>query len=496
MAQAVITENISVPQGMKTFIILWVGEVISFIGSALTGFALGAWVYQQTGSVTRFSLIVLCAQVPGIIFSPIVGAIVDRHDRRTIMILSNLGAGLSTVTIALLYSQGLLRLWHICILAASISTFASFLRPAFSASVSLLVPKRHLGRASGMIQTGQATAQITAPLLAGVLLLTIKLHGILIIDCLTYIPALIAVLAVSIPNPIKTVDTTKKKPSLISDAIYGWKYVYALKGIFGLLLFFACANFAVTISNILITPLILSFANSAVYGTVLSVTGVGVLAGGLLMTVWGGPKHRIRGVFLYGIVQGLALIFQGIRPNAVLIAACLFCAAATAPIVNGSFVPILQSKTTPEVQGRVFAAVRLSSWWSVPVAYLLAGPLTDKVFEPLLMPDGLLASTVGLVTGVGKGRGIGFLLMLLGVFMLTATVRAYLYPRLRNVEEELPDVLPDVGGSKTVQPEAPASAPVSASVSESHDGELELDSLSTDSMLVDESEARAATSKA
>ena len=488
MAQAVIAENVSVPRGMKTFLILWVGEVISFVGSSLTGFALGVWVYQQTGSVTRFSLIVLCAELPGIIFSPFVGAIVDRHDRRLIMILSNLGAGLSTLTIALLYSQGLLRLWHIAILAASISTFAAFLRPAFSASVSLLVPKRHLGRASGMIQTGQASAQIASPILAGILLLTIELHGILLVDCLTYIPALLAVLLVSIPSPAKSADTTKKRPSLISDAIYGWKYVYAMKGIFGLLLFFACANFAVTISNILITPLILSFANSAVYGTVLSVTGVGVLAGGLLMTIWGGPKHRIYGVFLYGIVQGLSLIFQGIRPSAVLIATSLFCAAFTAPIVNGSFIPILQSKTTPEVQGRVFAAVRLSSWWSVPVAYLLAGPLSDRVFEPLLMPGGLLASTVGLVTGVGPGRGIGFLLMILGVFVLIATTRAYLYPRLRNIEEELPDVIPDdVEESKTPQQKAVAS--------ESQEGDLKLDSLSTDSMRVEETETRAATNK-
>jgi len=481
MAQAVIAENTAVPRGMKTFVILWMGEVVSFFGSALTGFALGVWVYQQTGSVTRFSLIVLCAELPGIVFSPFVGAIVDRYDRRTIMIFSNLGAGLCTLAIALLHSQGLLRLWLIAILAALMSTFASFLRPAFSASVSLLVPKRHLGRASGMIQTGQATAQIASPLLAGILLLAVDLHGILLIDCLSYIPALIAVLLVSIPSPAKTADSATKRPSLLADAVYGWKYIYALKGIFGLLLFFACANFAVTISNILITPLILSFANSAVYGTVLSVTGVGVLAGGLLMSIWGGPKHRIIGVFLYGIVQGLALIFQGIRPNAVLIAASLFCAAFAGPIVNGSFVPILQSKTTPEVQGRVFAAVRLTSWWSVPVAYLLAGPLSDKVFEPLLMTGGLLASTVGLVTGTGPGRGIGFLLMLLGVFMLIATARAYLYPPLRNVEEELPDVLPDdVEKSKTI---------------DSQDGDLKPDSLSTDSMRLDDSEARAATDR-
>lgn len=443
MAQAMTAENLSIPRGMKTFLIIWVGQIISFIGSDLTGFALGVWVYQNTGSVTKFSLIVLCAELPGIILSPLVGAVVDRHDRRMLMIISNAGAGLSTLAIALLYMQGWLHLWHICILTAAISTFASLLRPAFSASVSLLVPKRHLGRAAGMVQTGQATAQIISPLLAGFLILAIQVHGVLLIDCVTYIPALLTVLWVSIPSPAQNADSTQAKRSLLSDAAYGWKYIIARRGIFALLLFFAATNFAVTMSNILITPLVLSFTNTVVYGTVLSVTGAGVFAGGLLMSIWGGPKHRIYGVFLYGVVQGFALIFQGLRPNAVLIGASLFCAAFTAPVVNGSFIPILQSKTAPEVQGRVFAAVRLTSWWSVPIAYVLAGPLSDKVFEPLLKADGALASTVGRVTGVGPGRGIGLLLLLLGVFALIVTVKAYFYPRLRNIEAELPDAIAD-----------------------------------------------------
>ena len=152
---------------------------------------------------------------------------------------------------------------------------------------------------------------------------------------------------------------------------------------------------------------------------------------------------RVYGVFFYGIVQGAALVGQGLRPSAVLIAASLFCAAFSAPIVSGCFVPILQSKTPPDVQGRVFAAVRLVSWCSVPVAYLLAGPLSDKVFGPMLAPDGALAGSVGRVVGTGPGRGIGLLLIVMGALTLLATLRAYFYPRLRNVEAEMPDKLPD-----------------------------------------------------
>jgi len=428
---------------MSAFAVIWVGQVVSLIGSDLTGFALGVWTYRHTGSVTQFSLIVLCAELPGILLSPLVGAIVDRSDRRALMILSNVGAGLSTLTLAVLARQGWLRLWHICILTALISTCASFLRPAFSASISLLVPKRHLGRANGMVQTGQAAAQIVAPLLAGFLVLVIQVQGVLLIDFTTYAVAILTLLVVRVPSPEATAEGAASKGSLLREAAFGWTYIMGRPGIFALLVFFAVTNFTVTMSNVLITPLVLSFANAAVYGTVLSVTGIGVLGGGLVMSLWGGPQRRIRGVFFYGVVQGAALISQGLRPNAVLIAASLFCAAFSAPIVSGCFVPILQSKTPPDVQGRVFAAVRLISWCSVPVAYLLAGPLSDRVFEPLLAPDGPLAGSFGRIIGTGPGRGIGLLLVVMGLITLVATLRAYLYPRLRNIEVEIPDKLPE-----------------------------------------------------
>jgi DHA3 family macrolide efflux protein-like MFS transporter len=442
MAQALSAEQ-SYGNQMRGFIMIWLGQVVSIHGTHLTAFALGVWIYQHTGSVTQYSLIILCSELPSILLSPIVGAIVDRSDRRLLMILSNVGAGLCTLTLSLLSLHGWLTLWLICILMTFLSTCEAFLRPAFSASVSLLVPKRHLGRASGMVQTGQAVAQILSPLLAGVLIIVIQIQGVLVIDFFTYLVAICSLLLVRIPSPEVTGETIGGKGSLMREAAFGWTYIMARPGIFALLCFFAVTNFAVTMSNILITPLVLSFANAAVYGTVLSVTGVGVLAGGLVMSLWGGPKHRIYGVFFYGVVQGTSLILQGLRPNAVLIAAALFCAAFSAPIVSGCFVPIIQSKTPPDVQGRVFAAMRMVSWCSVPVAYLLAGPLSDRVFEPLMATDGALAGSLGLIIGTGTGRGIGLLFSALGIVMLLATLRIYLYPRVRNIEGEMSDKLPE-----------------------------------------------------
>jgi DHA3 family macrolide efflux protein-like MFS transporter len=446
MAKTVLPEKESF-RGMAGFFVIWLGQVVSMIGSDLTAFALGLWVYQHTGSITQFSLIILCAEIPGIVGSPLVGAIVDRGDRRRLMVVSNIGAGVSTLLLAVLCFSGSLRLWHICVLTALISTATAFLRPALNASITLLVPKKHLGRANGIVQTGQATAQILAPLVAGFLVLLMGIQGVLIIDFLTYIVATVSLMLVAIPSPERSSAASAAGRSLWRDAAIGWSYILERRGIFSLLVFFAITNFAVTISNILITPLMLSFANAAVYGAVLSVTGAGVLSGGILMSFWGGPRQRVHGVFVYGIVQGAALIGQGIRPNAVLIGISLFCAAFSGPVVSGCFVPILQSKTSPHLQGRVFAAVRLVSWCSVPISYILAGPLSDKIFEPLLAPGGLFAASLGQIMGVGKGRGIGLLLVVLGIMTLCATAVAYLYPRLRNVEVELPDCVPDVAAT-------------------------------------------------
>jgi DHA3 family macrolide efflux protein-like MFS transporter len=426
---------------IRDFVIIWFGQVISQIGSALTGFALGVWVFQHTGSITKFTMIVLCTTLPGIVLSPIVGAVVDRNDRRTVMILSNIGGCLGTLAIVMLYSSGWLHLWNICIVMAFISTCSSFLSPAYGASISLLVPKKHLGRSSGMVQFGNAAAQILSPVLAGFLVLAINIQGVLLIDSTTYIFAILTLLAVRIPRPEASPEDKAQKRSLLRDAAYGWAYILERRSLLALLIFFAATNFTASIANVLITPLVLSFADAAVYGRVVSATGIGLLSGSLLMGAWGGPKHRIYGVYVYGLVLGTALILEGLRPDAMLISIALFLAAFASPIVNGCVGPILQTKTAPNVQGRVFAAIRLVVWSSVPISYVIAGPLADKIFEPLLATDGSLAPSVGRVIGVGPGRGIGLILILMGSIALLVTAGSYFYPHLRRIEAELPDTI-------------------------------------------------------
>lgn len=428
---------------MWVFGIVWFGQLISIIGSGLTSFALGVWVLQGTKSVTQYTVILVFATLPGIILSPLAGALVDRWNRRLVMLLSDLGAGLSTLAIALLYLAGWLEVWHIYLATGVSSIFSAFHWPAYSASITLLVPKEHFGRAGGLMEFAQAAGQIVSPLLAGLLLVTIQLQGVILIDFATFLFAVTTLLLVRIPQPERVAEESAEKSSLLRDALYGWTYITARPGLLALLLFFAAVYFSAGMIGVLIPPLVLSFASTDVLGAVIGIAFTGMLIGSIVMGAWGGPKRRVSAVLGLAFIQGVLIIIDGLQPSALLITVVGFFYLFIDPIITGCDQAIWMSKTPPEVQGRVFATRRMISWSMLPVAFLAGGLLSDNVFEPLMMPGGALAGSVGQVIGVGPGRGIALLFIVMGTLMLLVTLRASLYPRLRRLEEELPDVVPD-----------------------------------------------------
>jgi MFS family permease len=426
---------------MRTFMVIWTGQFVSLIGSGLTSFALGVWVYLETGSVTPLALIALFVTIPHIVVAPFAGALVDRWDRRTAMILSDSGAALCTGVIAVLLFTDSLEVWHIYITALVSSSFSTFQWPAYSAATTLLVPKRHLSRAAGLVQTAQSASGILSPVIAGVLIVTIQLWGVLIIDFATFLFALATLLMIRIPRPETTAEGQAGKGSFLREVAYGWSYIRARPGLLALLLFFAGINLSFSAFGVLFTPLILSFAPPTILGTLQSVGGAGMLVGGLVLSAWGGPKRRVNGVLGFGLLEGAAVIFLGIRPDALLIAAAGFVIFFCLPILNGCSQAIWQIKTAPDVQGRVFSVRRAIAWSTTPISYLLVGPLADSIFEPAMAAGGVLAESVGQVLGVGPGRGLGLMFVIMGVMMMVVAGLSFLYPRLRNVEDELPDMV-------------------------------------------------------
>lgn len=426
----------------SAFLLVWFGQTISVIGSGLTGFALGVWMYRQNGSVTQLSIIAVCNRLPGIVMSPLAGALVDRIDHRLILILCQLGSGASIFSMAIALLWGHLSLWHICAGLTIISALSAFQWLAFSAATTLLVPRKDFGRAGGLVATGDALGQILSPLLGGVLIGLINLQGVFLVDFATFIFAFATLWVVKIPRPLKNPEATAKN-SLLKDVSYGWTYVVSRPGLRSLLIFFALTNFLSGFLLVLTMPLALSFTSVAVLGTVLAIGGGGLLSGSLLMSAWGGPRRRIRGIFIFEIVTGLCLILAGFVPAAWAIAVAAFVLYFSHPFIVGCNQAIWQSKIPPEIQGRVFAVRRVIAWSTLPLAYILAGPLADYLFEPLLVAGGPLASSVGLIIGTGPGRGIGLLFIILGLLMMLLVGAGYMYPRLRLLEDELKDSIPD-----------------------------------------------------
>jgi MFS family permease len=426
---------------MRTFFVIWSGQLVSTIGSGLTGFALGVWIYQETGSVTLFAMNMLAFAIPNLLVSPFAGAMVDRYDRRWVMILSDTGAGLATLSIAILYMTGNLQVWNIILATAFNSAFSTFQWPAYSAVTTLLVPKEQLGRAGGMVQIGEAMSQLLAPAAAGALFVTVGLGGVIVIDFVTYFLAVLTLLVVRVPSPERSEAGKEGQGSIWKEALYGWTYISARAGLLGLLLVFAAFNFVSGLMMPLIMPMILDMTSAAILGYLVSIVGVGMLAGTLVMSAWGGPKRRIHGVLGFLMLSGFFTSMLGISPLIPVMAVAGFFLMFTMPIINGSSQAIWQSKVDPDVQGRVFSVRRMIAWSMTPLAYIVAGPLADRVFKPLLMEGGALADSIGLLIGVGPGRGTGLMFMVVGALSIVVAALGYLNPHVRNVEDELPDVI-------------------------------------------------------
>ena len=426
-------------KGMRVFLIVWGGQFVSLVGTSLTHFALSIWVYQETGSATKLSLVLLASQLPQILFTPIAGALVDRWDRRWAMILADTGAGIGTLSIALLLFTDNLQIWHLYVALGMSGIFQSFQWPAYSAATTLLVSKEQYGRAAGLVQMAEAVGQVIAPAIAGVALAVGGLKTVIFIDVMSFLVAVGTLLVVRFPRAKLSAAGAAAAGSLLSEAKYGWTYIKERHGLLALLLYFASVNLVFGFVGVLVFPLILGFADEVAMGNAFTLAGIGMVAGSLLMSAWGGPKRRVNGVLGSDLILGLALMVLGLRPSITMIVVGGMMAFFVVPIANGSSQALWQAKVEPDLQGRVFAVRRVLAQIAGPIAMIMAGPLADRVFEPLLQEDGALAESVGSIVGVGPGRGIAFLFIILGGLSVLFTLIAYLYPRLRNLEDEIPD---------------------------------------------------------
>jgi len=442
--------NARTTRGVGAFFTIWGGQLVSLIGSGLTGFALAVWAYDATGSVTQFSMIALATTLPGIVLAPLTGTLVDRWDRRKVMLLADTGSACCTLGIAALLYTNSLSVAAIVILTALSSSFESLQSPAFDAAVTMLVPAERLGNYNGLIQLGQAIPRVVSPILAGVLVGRIGLSGIILIDFATYLVGVAATFLARVPLPPAASDDARAPSSetFLREVTAGWRYLRANPTMLVVLIFFGVTYFSIGIVNVSGPALVLSFASAASLGSALSTAGVGFVAGSILMSAWGGPRRRIYGVLGFTVPFGLGIALAGLYPSVPLIVVAMLLVTFTAPLIFGSSQALWQARVPPHLQGRVFALRDMVVRSALPAAYVIAGPLADRLFEPLMSEHGGLAGSVGRVLGVGHGRGVALMFVIFGTLSIAAACLALLSRRVRRVEDEaVADIPIDLAGS-------------------------------------------------
>ncbi|MEU4477583.1 amino acid adenylation domain-containing protein [Micromonospora sp. NPDC023966] len=416
---------------LAVFYLVAIGQLVSLIGSGLTGFGMSLWVYQRTGSVSLFATATVLALLPAVVLSPIAGALADRWDRRRIMILADCLAATGTVSLALLLWLGQLQLWHVFTAITVTAVATAFQQPAYLAAVTQLVPKRYYGRANGIVSLATATSTVLAPLVGGALVIAVGLRGIVVIDLLTFAVAVLVTLSVRFPDTL----FVKREEPFRREVLGGWRFIVRRHGLVALVVLVASLNYFFAMVEVLVTPLTLSFGDPAVLGRVLAASGVGMVVGSVVMGVWGGTARRTTGILASVVLLGVSLLTVGLHPSPLFPALGLFGMGLATALVNTHWLAIVQAKVGLELQGRVLSMGQMLSWLMVPAGFLTAGPLAEHVFAPLVSSGGVLAGVVG----TGPGRGMALAAIVAGLCALALAAAGIAYRPIRDVEDELPD---------------------------------------------------------
>lgn len=448
-----ISSQTSRPTGMWAFTIIWIGQVVSLLGSAMTAFALTFWAWLITGEATALALVGFFSFVPTLIVSPFAGALVDRWNRKVVMMLSDLAAVLSTIVVLIVFFTGNLQIWHLYVTGAFAGAFGAFQFPAYSAAVTTMVSKEQYGRASGMLSTAQFASNIFAPVIAAILLGTIGIAGILTIDVFTFLVAIGSLLLVHIPQPVVTEEGRRSRGSLWKESFYGFRYILDRPSLLGLLLIFFGVNLVATFGFTLFSPMVLArTGNDEIsLGIVQSAIGVGGVVGSVVLSIWGGPKRKIHGVLSGLTLAMLGILLIGFGRDLYVWASAAFLAMFFIPIIQGSSQAIWQAKVAPDVQGRVFASRAFIATVSQPAALLLVGPLADHVLEPAMMPGGGLASTLDWLVGTGPGAGMSLMFIIAGALGMLVGLTGYAFRVIRNVEDIMPDHIQEANQAAETQ---------------------------------------------
>lgn len=422
---------------MKNFYKLWLGELISNIGSGMTAFALSVYVYEKTGSVSYISLITLLSFMPSIILSPIGGLLADRYDRRLLMITGDLFSGLGLIYILWNIQAGEKSIVPIFLGITFSSIFTSLLEPSYRATLTDILDEENYAKASGLIQAAGSAKYLISPVIAGMILSVADIRVILLLDILTFITTCLMIFLVR--KSMNSEMQNYKKDSF-KGLLEGLFIIKENRGVYSLviIMFFVC--FFMGFIQILIRPMILALSNVKTAGMMESLCAAGLLIGSLWIGIAGIKKNYSKILAVACFFCGIFMSMIGVNENLAIIGISTFLFFSTLPFMNSCADVLVRVSVPNELQGRVWGLISLITQMGTVTAYIISGVMADYIFEPMFNKNGILVENIGMIIGTGKGRGIGFMLILSGIGMLIMAIVIWKNGEIREVSEKCVDL--------------------------------------------------------
>ena len=448
------------PSGFAAFFVLWCGQLLSVIGTRMTNFAISIWVWDATGSTTQFSLTVFFAFAGTVIFSPVAGAFIDRWNRRLTLLLSDLGSGLATVAMLVLFATDSVAMWQLYVINFVAGSFLAFQVPVFQATITTMLERAHYTRGNAMMFAVRSTPELFAPLLAALLLAVMSIETVLLIDAASFVFAVGAVLLVALPATPKAPDGEEPQ-RFWQDCLNGFRYILRNRSLRDLELFLLAINVLASVGYLLLRPMALARTgdDAGSLALVLSTGAIGGVAGAVLIGTLKPPRDKLRWVLWATLAFSIiGRVLYGVSDVVIFLGVALIVVHMCIPIIDGYTNTVWQEKVEPHVQGRVFAARQFVEELSIPVATVLAGPLIDMAITPWMRPGNGGAAAFGWLVGTGQAGAIGLMFVIIGVLGAGLAVLAFVVPSIRRVETLLPDQVPAEESTVDEVPAEPVAA--------------------------------------
>ena len=423
-------------KSLRGFLLLWSSQTVSELGTAMSDYALIVWVYGQKGTASSVAMLTICAFLPTISFRFIAGALVDRWNKRRVMLAADLAAACGTAAVLALVSLSALRTWHLYLITALLSLMNALQVPASFVATSLLVPKEHYARAGGLQGFSGSVVSILAPALGSALLAFGGLELVLACDLMSFAVAFIALLGfIRIPEPERPPE--EKGTSFLKSCLDGIRYLRDHGALLRVTLFLAAVNFLAKLGNDgMLAPFALgrTGGDQRALGMVQSAVAVGLLAGSVAMTFLKPAKKRMRLIFISCAAVFSGNIVQSLTARPVLWCAAAFAGYFMAVVMNVNLTAVMRERVPVEMQGRVFSAKDTLQNGTIPLALFLGGLLADRVFEPLMASDSAAQRALSPLFGSGRGSGIAVMFFIVGALGIALSLTRLRKPVYRELD--------------------------------------------------------------